>query len=360
MKNNHIQGIRGIAALVVFVSHVIPLEGTEFIYRTPFAVFIDGGAAVMLFFLMSGYFAFREPFSAKDTLKALLRKIVRIYPAYVICLLLGLLGFLLIGWKEAYTTSIYGVLAYSWSQSFQVKDFLIQCLMFVKTTDAAIVNPPVWTMLIEMRLAILLPFLYLPLYVTRIRDSKLSTAMYYAIVLTVCQFASTRLGISLFYWITIFVTGGCLHLCLNQRWFCSGNLKNVAIYALSAFAILLMGVGRYYAVSVEYKDYLNYISTLGTAMLLAFIMSYPKAFAILECKWLVFIGDISYYFYLIHWVVLSFTRDLAVFLNIEIGLPRSVSYSVYTLTSFAISLIVASGLKYFVSRIGVGCKILKE
>ena len=98
MRYGELDGLRGLAALAVFLSHVsLMLPAPSFFERaalTPLHVLWDGAAAVDLFFVLSG-FVLALPFVG-DTARELsypafmLRRALRILPAYWASLLLAL------------------------------------------------------------------------------------------------------------------------------------------------------------------------------------------------------------------------------------------------------------------------------
>ncbi|MGN0161496.1 MAG: acyltransferase family protein [Lachnospiraceae bacterium] len=346
MKNQEIQGLRGIAAFIVFVSHVIYYAGiVNVLEHTPFGVFFSGSAAVMMFFFLSGYFAFRAPFSIQKTVKGIWNKIKRIYPAYWFGLFFGLAGMLIIGYSEKYDPYFGVTLATSWSQHFTVKDFIIQMLMVVKHTDAGCVDPPVWTMIIEMRMVFLLPFFYLPLYYLPIFKKKSCTASYFLFVVLVCYVLNTIVGISLFHWVPAFVLGGILHHSVNEHWLDGiRKWKNWCIYLGVVVSVCLIALGRNYTIGGVSEDIIFPVSSVGCMILCGMILIKPEAFTFLKRKAVVFMGNISYYFYLTHWTVLAATRGLVVWLVESIGVPFAPAYGIYVIVGFIVALGVATVL----------------
>ena len=58
-KNQNIQCLRGTMCLMVVFSHLIgslPENGTELLYRLPIKILWSGKAAVIGFFILSGYY----------------------------------------------------------------------------------------------------------------------------------------------------------------------------------------------------------------------------------------------------------------------------------------------------------------
>lgn len=87
--NNGIQSLRGIAAIVVFLSHglnVMQSDTIDWLLKSPFHFFFDGQIAVVVFMVLSSYFYYRVDFSIMNYAKGILRKVKRIYPAHIIVL----------------------------------------------------------------------------------------------------------------------------------------------------------------------------------------------------------------------------------------------------------------------------------
>lgn len=61
-KNLSIQGLRGIAALIVFFSHALCFPNSDVIIKlkdSPLHLFFDGQIAVMIFIAISGFFYYK-------------------------------------------------------------------------------------------------------------------------------------------------------------------------------------------------------------------------------------------------------------------------------------------------------------
>lgn len=84
--NLSIQGLKGIAALVVFFSHSLNIIQNNFVQeigKTPLHLFFDGQCSVILFFVISGFFYYREKVIDKTNyIKLIKKKIIRIYCVY--------------------------------------------------------------------------------------------------------------------------------------------------------------------------------------------------------------------------------------------------------------------------------------
>lgn len=164
-----LDALRGMAALTVFFSHAIGMLPTygafiSSIENTPLHIFYDGAAAVDMFFVLSG-FCISYPYLKENSLinitfwKFMGKRIFRIYPAYWVSI-----GFCLLGWgiyscPELAYISQWG--ASFWRQNtFSIREIEDIFLLIFRSFDTNLLNPPSWSLVIEIRMAFILPFLY--------------------------------------------------------------------------------------------------------------------------------------------------------------------------------------------------------
>jgi peptidoglycan/LPS O-acetylase OafA/YrhL len=89
---NELESLRGILALWVVVSHILPSAGITDQALGKFKFLAEGEYAVQIFIIMSGFFIFflldaaREPYG-----KFIIRRFLRLFPAYFVCLVISLL-----------------------------------------------------------------------------------------------------------------------------------------------------------------------------------------------------------------------------------------------------------------------------
>ena len=93
MRNLSIQGLRGIAAIIVFFSHtllflnipqILPIKNSFF------HIFFDGQISVMVFIAMSGFFYMKsDSFSFYSYFSVVKKKTIRIFVPYVIAMTFG-------------------------------------------------------------------------------------------------------------------------------------------------------------------------------------------------------------------------------------------------------------------------------
>lgn len=92
-RKNNFDALRMLLALLVLASHCYPLalgsEEMEPIRRLTRGQLTGGGVAVDLFFVMSGFMIAGSMERSKSAGQFLMRRVTRIYPAFVMCMLLA-------------------------------------------------------------------------------------------------------------------------------------------------------------------------------------------------------------------------------------------------------------------------------
>ena len=100
MRIKQLDILRGIAAISVFLGHVLGVYsfewyGWKYINQSPLRVFWDGFAAVNLFFVLSGCCLALPYLDNKNRkkinyLEFIVKRIFRIYPAFIVSIILSL------------------------------------------------------------------------------------------------------------------------------------------------------------------------------------------------------------------------------------------------------------------------------
>jgi peptidoglycan/LPS O-acetylase OafA/YrhL len=98
-KHNHhlkaIDSLRGLAALSVFLFHMNSLVMPEALMYRPWFFFSAGHEAVILFFVISGFIlTYSQQLLNLNYKQYFIRRVFRIYPAYYLAMLLGVILFL--------------------------------------------------------------------------------------------------------------------------------------------------------------------------------------------------------------------------------------------------------------------------
>ena len=292
--NLSIQGLKGLSALVVFLSHglnIIQNNVIQEIGRSPFHILFDGQCSVIIFFVISGFFYYREsPIDSKGYIKLIKKKFIRIYPAYIFTLYIA---FLLCNLQLSYNHSI----CTSWANQFWQSDvpfstFLKQLPIITPGFNPNILNPPVWYLRAEVRMALVMP-LIVSLYVfLKHRYRKIPSA----VIITSLLFSS-------------FVVSGMVCFMIGYSARLLAQKYGVTIYKKMWPIFLVVGL---FLLNIrnefdfETTQFTDAIQAVGASMII--ILCFYKGFGLLQQKIMVSLGEISYEIFLTHSILLLFIR----------------------------------------------------
>jgi peptidoglycan/LPS O-acetylase OafA/YrhL len=165
-----IDGLRGWAALTVVMSHIVGGLGigdAPFLASLPVRLAWDGVAAVAAFFVLSGFvlcLPFRHRATsfklfANTTMSYWIRRAFRIYPSHIVVIAacIPLVGLVenrgLLGWSPWLSAQWVEIPA--WIQI--LKNFV----MLAPETDTHVLNPVIWTLVVELKIGIIFPIIAL-------------------------------------------------------------------------------------------------------------------------------------------------------------------------------------------------------
>ncbi len=176
MFNPKLESLRGIAALMVAVSHcfiVLAVDDNKMIWDTSlldttgvqsfftrfFLIPFNGGPAVTIFFVLSGYVLGmsldRKPKNLLSILSFYIKRIFRIYPAYIVCLTFIILSITLFHtYIEFPNTSV-------WFQAWYKTDITLSNAILNYALLETNLNQIAWTLKVELFMSLLFPFAYL-------------------------------------------------------------------------------------------------------------------------------------------------------------------------------------------------------
>ncbi|HEY1081580.1 MAG TPA: acyltransferase [Prosthecobacter sp.] len=158
-----LDSLRFLAACAVFFSHAQPVSGEGWMDDLAHFSLVNAKSAVAFFFVLSGLVLHlslrRTPLTPGSYGRFLVRRCFRIYPVYYVSLLLGFLvlqlnlsGIAVLNFDE----TALQVLSHPPVSSEQWAHHL---LLVSPGLDIDAVNPPIWTLAAEMRVAFILPFI---------------------------------------------------------------------------------------------------------------------------------------------------------------------------------------------------------
>ncbi len=302
-----LDALRGLAALVVFNSHAILCLGRrppwlDRLLETPLNLFLLGGhAAVLFFFLLSGFVLFlpwTRDGAGRPYLPYLVKRVCRIYLPY-------LAGVAVVACAYAVffrPRPLPGISPYfSWSpmSSADFWHLLGQHILFLGSFHRERWNSSTWTLAEEMRISLVFPFLAALLVRIRWRSMLLAAILSSAAVSLGVRILHHRFPLETLHYAAIFGLGAILAAhrgALVQAWRRLGNTAQtlLALVSLLVAAYSPQGTARW---PEEASDW---ILALPLAVFLVSALAETWFTRALEHRHMQALGRISYSFYLLH------------------------------------------------------------
>jgi peptidoglycan/LPS O-acetylase OafA/YrhL len=368
-----LDGLRGVLSLIVALNHsfmvvVIPsfanvwqqnplvFHGLESKLQQLFMLIGNGGAAVTLFFLLSGFVLgqslSRTKLNFKGILAFLAKRIIRLYPVYLL-IVFSTAIYMKLGFT--YQTFPFSSAWFNWWMNFQM-DFkeLVLNILFTH----AYVGGVTWTLRVILITSFIFPVFYS-------LNKKTSALVDILISIFLIYLSFTLLNIEGFRdlrYLYMFYLGQMLPKFQKQFSLAPNRLISIIL----PFATLLL-LGYRYSTN-EYQG--GVVESIISFFIIG-IAAYSekvKSLNFLDGKLLQFYGKISYSFYLINFSVLYVFSRL-MFQKLP-NLPYQKEYLYIHLTLFLLSVLVTTGISLLVYKYietpskdlanNVGHKILEE
>ncbi len=324
MKIKSLDGLRGIAAIFVFLCHMRNIASLPPLY-TPYRFFEAGHEAVILFFILSGYVLTYSQERYNISYAAYIcRRIFRIYPTYYLSMIVGVVLFLII--------KPYKIASYTEWFNGQFPLIVLSTKVFIQsvvliTKQDNLINGAAWSLVYEVIISIfMLPILF--------KYKKLFNNSLIAIItISLCWQISKNVKIP-------FVIAASFNYFI---YFYIGYLAFYNTYYLKYLAYvrclpiyLVLFTSQFF--SYGYINEIHHTEVLAGLGSIGFIACciHNQYFAkLLESKLVQFYGKISYSFYLFHMSILYLViYNFRMYLNL-----LQMKILIFLLTTF-VSLIV--------------------
>jgi peptidoglycan/LPS O-acetylase OafA/YrhL len=310
-RSGHIvelQSLRGIAATAVAVGHALNYYATPDWFRHAAYVF-NGRAAVVVFFVLSGYVLTRSQrrstFDTPSIVRFYIQRLFRIYPAIWAASVLGLLYLFLLHWRIPVPNA--GGLVRS---QFRTDRMDVLHIVASLAGMLAFILPQLWSIFVEIVASAALPLIA---FFAFHRRAWFIGAFLFALL------ASYAIGKHTYYLLGLyfvdFVAGAALAMPGSPA---KRIFSNAPAPLVVGGGLILLALTLY--IPLEYYDpTAQLIEMTLAATVIATLVYAKRRVAILASRPLVFLGDISYSFYLLHYVVLCTLAKGAAVLQAGLG-----------------------------------------
>lgn len=323
--------MRMIFALFVFVSHLSLLENYDN-YRQLFQkYFFEGFLGVSFFFILSGFilsYSYKERFDKNivNKKKFYIARFARIYPMHFVTMIAALLINLLLNIKDNYLLQ----------NMFLVQSFFSDERIFFS------LNAPSWSISDEMFFYLAFPFLIL-------LNKNVKTLIFITITLTIVLF--NLIGIDKHYWLYIspftriadFILGMLVYEFFILLKFSNFNdVKFNTGIEVSSLIIFIIFFMMHDYVELGYRYSIYYWIPMSLIIFTFSVSGISQQQGVfskwLSNKYLVYLGEISFCFYLIHLIVLRVTNGLLpkIFIDIKVEILIIIAF-IITLFASALS-----------------------
>jgi peptidoglycan/LPS O-acetylase OafA/YrhL len=309
-----LQSLRGLAATIVLVHHCL-----RSVYSTPISAFVadrvlDAQAAVVFFFVLSGYVLSaslsKKPHNASEILGFYVRRIFRIYPAILVACLAVIIVLIAVPPPSGKFASV-------WMQSYHtggMEPFWLIALSFMSVS--MYLHPMLWTMFIELNASAFMPV------IATVQRHGTRTLLVLILGLSLLSFTVQDHTKQVSVYLVTFAIGAAVpylsstvvRLCSRSRFAESASL--VAAVAVLFWFRELVPRDLYGA----FDPLIVQVEALASMWIVALTVYRPHGYARLRHPVLVKLGDISYGIYLLHFPILLVAVAAA-----EHALPPSVN-----------------------------------
>ncbi len=292
-----LQSIRGIAALVVILGHA-----TGYFTSPPWIErwrgLINGHAAVMIFFVLSGYvltLSLRDRLrGAEDVCAFYVKRMFRIYPAIWFASLLGLAYLLLLHWNVP-----IGGTSQWFRERFRPDRMSALYIIASFAGMLAFILPQLWTIFVEVVASALMPLIAW----TAHRRRKLFLGLFLVLLtLSLTIGGLTYYGVMAY--LVDFVIGASLAAPSPDIRARLGRIGNGPARIIMVLALVVLMAPRNFLVTGYNNGWLQLVEVSGATTIIALIIYSQVDIPLLRAKAAVGLGDISYSLYLLHFPVM--------------------------------------------------------
>ena len=296
--NLNIQGARGICTLMVFFGHATGAYNIPWLQNhmnNPLRLLLDGHAAVIFFFVLSGYFYYTDKcITIKQYIYIIIKRVIRLIPSYWVSIIIGALRcnyYLKYGISQDNNVSHW--FASFWNEPVTWSRFLNEAkVVFRHAPSNEFINPNSWYLKVDFKMMVIIPVV---IFLSNKTYWWLSGILIFLSVMTTTQC-----------WVAIFLMGATFHR-YQERLFVTIGKHSWFLGVLSVVGVILWDVQTWSGINTNIASNMyrmEIIQAVGVILLLA-VLLFLSDLPILTSRVLLFMGRISYEFYIIHFLFLA-------------------------------------------------------
>lgn len=313
--NQNIQGLRGILALIVFSGHATGAfysTTRDAFLSSPLGFMIDGGVAVTVFFVLSGFFYYNEAkvFSFKLFCLKAIRRILKLVPPYWVVLVFGsiICNFYYVYSILPISDGTSSWFVNHWTESISLNKFLHELLIVHRGYEIiSYVDPPSWYLESDIKMMVVFPFI-----IFLFNKTRWSLSWYYICLACLVKLFSDDSFLTLTIDLTaILLLGALVHRYIGLFANLCRNPWGLAFLLILSFLLLdvyhlidtsaingwMHPVGRLFPIA----------QAVGAALLIGTLIN-KNNFSFFSNRIMVWLGNISYEFYICHFVLMMALR----------------------------------------------------
>jgi peptidoglycan/LPS O-acetylase OafA/YrhL len=303
-----LDALRGLAALTVFFGHAIPMMPAtpslmHYIDATPVHLLYDGLSAVLLFFVLSGFvlnlkFTSGVNYRRHWVINFLVRRIFRIYPAFLAVVAIGLL-LKHYAFNPTLASPFSDWFAKYWRTPVTVQE-TIRLLTLVGNDLNVEDNPVIWSLTYEMRISLLFPLVVIVVNRGPFWNDITKLVFVYIVGYLFCSNGTIR------YLPHFFLGAFCAKYFLTMAGWLARLPSSLKICWVM-ISILLYQAKALVPIdhsALQVKYVFEQVAGIGAAGLVLACASFRALGTMLRRRLFQFIGVTSYSLYLVHFILL--------------------------------------------------------
>lgn len=352
----HLNGLKGIACLLVMVGHYLGLykraqsflpsiHALDVLNNSIFSFTVDEGYWLYLFFVVSGYLVSKSNIlNVKDLFSKSINRFLRLGIPVLFSYFIIYLIYLVIGFHNGETKSLFQC---RWFQNYYIDSYTIKDVLlspfYVIILRKCDLNAPYWVLRMMFASSLLIYALkYLFVKLKKLQNESVGFSTLFIITILSCALSPI---------ITACLAGMLVSLYENS------GIKTSRCYA---FWFLFVSMSIYFLPG-----------TLKSAIFFAALIIFTPRLKLLNCilssKPVQFLGNICWDVYSFHWPIMCSVGALSIiWLSKNIGLTASyfISFIVVLVSTFVLSVLFYYSFERFADKLtkkinGIVLKILK-